>query len=307
MSEDEPKVPSFDDDADPPDDVPVPPAEPVEESPEREHERARAYSRVPARELIRTPFQAELEELEPLRVLPVYVWDLVVRMTHWTIVLTIGILAVTGYYIGHPVISVPGEARYHFVMGTMKAVHLYAAVAFGLAVLSRILWMFIGPYPARWHRFIPVQKLRREKLWGTLKFYLFAQHRPPAVLGHNPLAGLTYCMVFLLEFVMVGTGLAMYSATNPEAWISLQWLIPLFGGLVTARWIHHVVMWLLLGFAVHHVYSAFLVTAQEKHATMESMISGWKFLHRHDLENAGVPLDKLVLLKRQKGRGDRAA
>ena len=34
-----------------------------------------------------------------------------------------------------------------------------------------------------------------------------------------------------------------------------------------ARWIHHVVMWLLLGFTVHHVYSAVLVAIIEKNGT----------------------------------------
>ena len=34
-----------------------------------------------------------------------------------------------------------------------------------------------------------------------------------------------------------------------------------------ARWIHHIVMWLLLGFTVHHVYSAVLVAIIEKNGT----------------------------------------
>ena len=62
---------------------------------------------------------------------------------------------------------------------------------------------------------------------------------------------------------------------------------PLFGGLQTARWIHHVVMWLLLGFAVHHVYSAVLMSTVEANATIESIFSGYKFVPREDLEFSG--------------------
>ena len=54
-----------------------------------------------------------------------------------------------------------------------------------------------------------------------------------------------------------------------------------------ARWIHHVVMWLLLGFAVHHVYSAILMSTVEANATMESIFSGYKFVPREDLEYSG--------------------
>ena len=53
----------------------------------------------------------------------VYVWELPVRLTHWVIFFSIIILSATGYYIGNPFISVPGAARDHFVMGTVRAVH----------------------------------------------------------------------------------------------------------------------------------------------------------------------------------------
>jgi hypothetical protein len=46
-------------------------------------------------------------------------------------------------------------------------------------------------------------------------------------------------------------------------------------------------MWLLLGFAVHHVYSAVLMSQVEQHATMESIVSGYKFVPREDLVHSG--------------------
>ena len=42
-------------------------------------------------------------------------------------------------------------------------------------------------------------------------------------------------------------------------------------------------MWLLLGFGVHHVYSAILMSATERTGTMESIFSGYKFLPRQEL------------------------
>jgi Ni/Fe-hydrogenase 1 B-type cytochrome subunit len=43
-------------------------------------------------------------------------------------------------------------------------------------------------------------------------------------------------------------------------------------------------MWLLLGFAVHHVYSSVLMSTVEKNATLESIFTGYKFVPREDLE-----------------------
>jgi Ni/Fe-hydrogenase 1 B-type cytochrome subunit len=42
-------------------------------------------------------------------------------------------------------------------------------------------------------------------------------------------------------------------------------------------------MWLLLGFTLHHVYSAVLVSSIEKNGTIDSIIAGYKWVPRHDL------------------------
>jgi Ni,Fe-hydrogenase I cytochrome b subunit len=62
---------------------------------------------------------------------------------------------------------------------------------------------------------------------------------------------------------------------------------PLLGGLSIVRWVHHVVMWLLLGFMVHHVYSGVLMSTVEANGTMESIFSGYKFVPREDLQYSG--------------------
>ena len=50
------------------------------------------------------------------------------------------------------------------------------------------------------------------------------------------------------------------------------------------------VMWLLLGFVVHHVYSAMLMSQVERTATMESIFSGYKFMPREDADLLWLPL-----------------
>jgi Ni/Fe-hydrogenase 1 B-type cytochrome subunit len=210
----------------------------------------------------------------------VYVWEVPVRLTHWLIALSIAVLSVTGIYIGRPFLIVPGEARFHFVMGTMKVVHFYAAIVFGLSVCARVAWMFVGNQYARWESFIPVTPRHRRGLGRTLGFYLFALRKPPGFIAHNPLAGMAYTAVFFLYFVMIGTGLALYavSASVHSPFRLFSFLLPLFGGAQSARWIHHVVMWLLLGFTVHHVYSGVLMSQIEQNATVESIFSGYKFI-----------------------------
>jgi Ni/Fe-hydrogenase 1 B-type cytochrome subunit len=209
----------------------------------------------------------------------VYVWDRVVRITHWTIALSIVVLAVTGIYIGNPFLVAPGEATGHFIMGWMRIIHFYTAIAFTLAVLVRLVWMFIGTKHARWQNFVPVTKSRWKKFFQTVSFYGFLRWLPPPLIGHNPVAGAAYTAIFGLYLVMIATGLGLYSVSahvdSPMRWF--EFLLSIFGGAQSARWIHHVVMWLLLGFVVHHVYSALLVSIVEKNGTLDSIFSGYKW------------------------------
>jgi len=209
---------------------------------------------------------------------PVYVWDLVVRLTHWAIVFSMLVLAVTGYYIGRPFVVASGPAAQSFVTGWVRIVHAYAAIVFTLAVVSRVVWMFMGPRRSGWRQFIPVARRRRKELVDSVKFYTFLQREAPPVIGHNPLAGLTYVAVFGLYALMILTGFALYSVSSHSYMHGWQFLLPIFHGAQGARWLHHVTMWLLIGFVVHHIYSALLVSRVEKNGVIDSMFSGYKYL-----------------------------
>jgi Ni/Fe-hydrogenase 1 B-type cytochrome subunit len=219
----------------------------------------------------------------------VYVWQIPVRAAHWLIVLSLLARSATGIYIGHPFLIAAGPAGGRFVMGTARLIHFYAGIVFALALLSRLIWMFLGNRYARWDKLLPFGEKRRRGLWPTFKFYVFALRKPPGFAGHNPLAGIAYAMVYGLCLVMVASGLGLYAldagVSSPIRWFT--WLLAIFGGPQTARLVHHIVMWLLLGFAVHHLYSAVLMSQIEQNATMESIFTGYKFLPRADLVHSG--------------------
>lgn len=216
----------------------------------------------------------------------VYVWQAPVRITHWLIALSIVVLSATGFYIGRPFVTVSGPAGQSFFMGWVKVIHGYTAYVFIGAVIVRIIWMFTGNNYARWDKLVPVRRTRQRALLPTVSFYSFLRDRPPGYVGHNPLAGLAYVAVFALYLLAIATGLTLRGSSAGVGSVT-HWfgsLAPLFGGLQNARWIHHAVMWLLLGFAVHHVYSALLVAFVEKTGTMDSIFTGYKWVPKQELE-----------------------
>ena len=88
---------------------------------------------------------------------------------------------------------------------------------------------------------------------------------------------------------MIATGLALYSVSAPvgSPFRVFSFLLPLVGGAQSARWVHHLGMWMILAFAVHHVYSAILMSQVEARGTVESMASGYKFVPCEDLVYSG--------------------
>jgi Ni/Fe-hydrogenase 1 B-type cytochrome subunit len=210
----------------------------------------------------------------------VYVWELPVRLTHWVLFFSIIVLSATGYYIGNPFIAVPDPAKDHFVMGTVRAIHLYAAIVFTLAVLVRIYWFFAGNRYARLLEFIPLSGRRWRSIWKTFLYYSFIRHDPDDYAGHNGLAGASYAMIFAIYLVMIATGLALYTvdASAGSPFRVFTFLVPLFYGLPFARLIHHLGMWVVLIFVIVHVYFVFLSSVIEHIGTFDSIFSGYKFM-----------------------------
>ncbi|BDV44734.1 Ni/Fe-hydrogenase, b-type cytochrome subunit [Geotalea uraniireducens] len=205
-----------------------------------------------------------------------YVWEIPVRVSHWVNFLAIIILSVTGYYIGSP--KSLGLTPADYVMGWVRFVHFTTGFIFAVSVASRIYWAFVGNRYARWREFFPLlSREGRQNAWATFKFYTFLTRKVPHPPGHNALAGMAYSMVFLLYLVMIGSGFALYAEHAPGGVMHLL-ATPLYAlfsdqGL---RLTHHLVMWLLIAFAIHHVYSAWLMDIKERCGVISSMFSGYK-------------------------------
>jgi len=207
--------------------------------------------------------------------LTVRVWELPVRITHWTIFFSVIVLSVTGFYIGNPFLTTGSDPR--FVMGWALSIHSIAAWIFIAAVLARIIWAFTGNRFARWDQFIPVARERREGGRESFKYYVFLRRDPPSEVGHNPLAGLTYTVLYVMLLTQIVLGLALSGLDNPGGTLSdlTNWVFSL-GSIPAVRLTHHIIMWLIWGFVIHHVYSAILVDTGEKNGLMSSIFSGRK-------------------------------
>jgi Ni/Fe-hydrogenase 1 B-type cytochrome subunit len=230
--------------------------------------------------LLREAADAELRQ-------NIYVWQLPVRITHWVTVICIGILTVTGIYIAFPFIGTSGDAANQYLMGSIRFIHFVTAFVFTISVLFRIYWLFFGNVWASWRQFLPTTSARRRGISRMLGFYLFLRRRAPDAIGHNSLAGLAYTVVFILFLIQIITGFALYSLPfDGGFWpTAFGWIAVTFG-VQPVRLVHDIIMWLLLAFLVHHVYTATLIDTEEHSGIMSSIFSGYKSLSWRQFDDA---------------------
>lgn len=208
---------------------------------------------------------------------PVYVWELPVRLAHWGIVAAVTVLTWTGLYLHHPFAFFPGPREW--TMGTIRFIHELAGFELIGALIVRIYWFFAGNYWARWRQFLPLTRRQRLSLKAMVRYYTFQQRKPFEQIGHNTLAGLTYIVVYFLIACECVTGLVLFGVVegSPTLRFFVGW-IPRIIDIQWLREIHFLFMFLLMGFFIHHVYSAVLVAVTERNAEMESVFSGYKFV-----------------------------
>ena len=212
----------------------------------------------------------------------VYVWELPVRIAHWVIVLSIAVLSFTGYYLYYPFIISRGSDG--FLMGTMRFIHEIAGFALIAAFIVRLYWFFMGNRWARWREFFPTDRPQVDGLFNQLRYYLFLKRDPSMRVGHNPLAGITYVVIYFLVLIEILTGLVLYNRVLGGRVLGffVNW-VTWFASYRTIRQVHFLIMFAFLAFVVHHVYSAVLIDIEERSGLVGSIFSGYKYFTRRKI------------------------
>jgi len=216
-------------------------------------------------------------------VAPVYVWQYPLRLVHWGIVISIAVLAVTGYYIHDPYIY--GLLNRPFLMGWFRFVHEAFGMLFLALFLLRVYLFFGGNKWEGWRQFIPLSKDRFREMWEVTKFYAFMRPTPVSKIGHNQMAALSYLGIYALIFVEILTGLVMYERLLDNFVLhALVGWIPRVISLQNLRLIHFGLMYVFVAFGILHVYLSLLVSRVETRGLMDSIFIGYKVIPVEDIE-----------------------
>ncbi|MGB0514025.1 MAG: Ni/Fe-hydrogenase, b-type cytochrome subunit [Wenzhouxiangellaceae bacterium] len=213
----------------------------------------------------------------------VFVYDAPVRAWHWVNAVCIVVLCITGYLIGRPPPSVPGEASMNFLFGNIRMIHFMAGHVLTIFFVYRISWAFMGNHHARQLFLPPLWSGRwwREVIYEA-KWYAFMKPEAKKYIGHNPLAQLAMFTIFVLPLVhQILTGYALYAeGQGVGTWwyAAFGWVIGVYGDATfTVHTAHRLAMWVIVVFAIVHMYAAIREDIMSRQSLVSTMISGWRY------------------------------
>lgn len=214
----------------------------------------------------------------------VYVWEAPVRLWHWVMMFAMFVLMATGFFIGVPPPTVPGEASENFLFGYIRFAHFAAGYIFAVFLVLRVYWAIVGNKYAR-EIFIVPFSLLTAKFWKGLindvLFYLYLKKEPGSYEGHNPLAAVAMFFMYLLGSVwMILSGFALYGeGTGMGSWQHTwftSWLQPLVGDSQQLHTYHRLGMWYLIIFSMAHMYMVVRQDIFTKETIISTMVNGWR-------------------------------
>lgn len=239
--------------------------------------------------VIKTP-NAHVRFSNRPEIVPVYIWEWPIRIFHWAIVICLLVLTVTGFYLHGPFLVATSPRAW--VMGTTRFVHELFGFILIAALLLRFYWFFVGNEWAHWRSWVPLKRVQWRNMKSMILYYTFVRHNLEPEIGHNSLAAVTYTVIVALLVWECVTGLVLYGAVVGSHTLELLvgW-IPRLIDIQILRLSHYLVMFLFMAFAIHHVYSALVVSKKLRNGLMESIFTGRKFIPRNVLEDHGVDPD----------------
>lgn len=197
---------------------------------------------------------------------PPLIWDLPLRVFHWSLAIAVGVCLYTGLDGGFYIMD------WHMLSGY---------VVLGL-IFFRLAWGIVGPRHARFTSFLRGPRA----IWGWLRGA--ARLQPPLIIGHNPAAGWFILLLLAALLLQAVTGLfasddiftsGPLRSLAPEAYQRLanrihrqgEWVI---GSLVAI----HIAAILLHRFAFRERLIAPMITGRRKDAPASAGISSHRLL-----------------------------
>ena len=201
--------------------------------------------------------------------LRIAVWDLPVRLFHWTLVILVAVTAATGFL----------EA------GSLLQLHVLAGTTIAALVGFRLVWGFTGSTYARFKSFVTSPRETLHHIAGL------RSGSASAHVGHNPVGGWMILALLATLTLLAVTGAMVLGGTLKDGPLAP------FISFATGRAVkeaHEVLAFALLGLVALHVLGVVAESLRTRDNLVAAMVRGWK-ARQADAETAPPAATRPVL------------
>ncbi|MBM9606365.1 Ni/Fe-hydrogenase, b-type cytochrome subunit [Desulfopila inferna] len=202
-------------------------------------------------------------------------WSVLLRLYHWAFALSIVALVTTGLFINTPWTNTLQYDTWSVTW--MRYIHFVSGYVFTAAVLTRIFLYIFGNAQERITDALPITGRNIRNFGRTLLHYSYISSEHDDRLGHNVIAGLTYLVTIIAAVFMMISG---FYLLFPETAAWQGWGTAIFSSQQNARFIHHLLMWWFMIFALIHIYLVLWNDLTEPEGLVSSIFTGDKFKHK---------------------------
>jgi len=162
-------------------------------------------------------------------------------------------------------------------MDLVRDIHFLVAFIFCASFILRIYGFIVNKGDRLFPRFWEGH-FYSETVEVALHYMLLKSHHAPFL--RNPLARASYAGLYVLVLIEVLTGFAMYFMTEPSnvGGALFGWVNTILGSEMMTHYVHHYVAWLIIVFAIGHLYMVVRAEFMEGESEVSSMFSGKKVL-----------------------------
>ncbi len=206
-------------------------------------------------------------------------WSRTYILEHWTRVLAVTVLVVTGFYSHWPFMAGGPDS---FIMANMRFLHFLFAYVLILGLIIRAYLASFSRFDRDWRDFLTLDNFRN--LPDIIGYYLFMSKGHKDYRRYNPLQAFAYLAVGISIVIMALTGCALYHGrlfnliACPD---SFGWVNTAMGGEPNTRLLHLAITWFFIIFTLIHVYMSLMISMVNKDRSMTSIITGYKLKTRH--------------------------
>jgi len=214
------------------------------------------------------------------------------RMIHWVNVFSIIAAVITGLYIGHPYyqsfISDPAVDKY--VMAWNRYIHFIGAIILDVTSIIVFYLYFFSRFEKPYKKLIPnTQNISEFK--DVIINLLTLNKTKNFNSSHADSFNVVYFTIFhILLVLMLLTGLQLYvhglnsGISSIGAWwplllhVSTDWTLNMFGGTMGVREVHHKIAWIIIAWAMFHIYYQVWRTIYWREGDIAIVFGGEKFV-----------------------------